>query len=218
MKKLAIVALCAAGALSCFFVYKKAFAQGIQVVDYNEYMAQQKQAAVAQERAVQNLFINFQNSTPVAQTVTLRLANGTTMNTTVPSYNPQKVNLPQGAQVVQFSATAFGWPVVLPVDSDLLGKNLSVSIWPMTYAHAEDAPIGAIILGVEDVLTARSNAPGLQYGQADLVRAGEAVPRSSAPIAAAPTPAPAPAPIMTAPMPAAITAPPTFGAIGGLSR
>ncbi len=220
MKKLAVIALCAAGALSCFFVYKKAFAGAFGAVDYSEYMAAQKQAAVVQQRAVQNLFINFQNSTPVAQTVTLRLADGKTMSTTVPPYNPQQVDLAQGAQVVLFAATAFGLPVVLPVDSDLLGKNLKVTIWPMTYAHAENAPVGAIILDVEDVLTARSKESGLHYGQADLARTGELVPRS-APAIVAPVAAPAPhvaAPITSAPMPAAITAPPTFGAIGGLSR
>jgi hypothetical protein len=177
MKKLAILALCTAGALSCFFVYKKAFAEAFGAVNYNDYMAAQKQAAAAQAQAVQNLFINFQNSTAIAQTVAFRLADGKTMVATVPPYNSSKVNLPQGGQVVLFAAKPFDWPVSIPVDADLFGKNLQVTLWPMTYAHSEGAWDGAIILGVEDVIAARNNTPGLNYGQADLVRKGEMVPR-----------------------------------------
>jgi hypothetical protein len=177
MKKLAIIALCTAGALSCFFVYKKAFAEPFGAVNFNDYMAAQKQAVVAQQQAVQNLFINFQNSTSGAQTVAFRLADGKTMVTTVPPYNSSKVNLPQGAQVVLFAAKPADWPVSIPVDADLLGKNLKVTLWPMNYARTENAPDEAIILGVEDVMTARNETPGLKYGQADLVRKGEAAPR-----------------------------------------
>jgi hypothetical protein len=195
MKKLAILALCTAGALSCFFVYKKAFAEAFGAVNYNDYMAAQRQAAAAQAQAVQNLVVEFQNSTGIEQTIALRLSDGKVMITKVPAYQVQHLSLPQGAQVVLFAAKPFDWPVSLPVDSDLLNKNIKVTLWPMNYAHAEGAWDGAMILDVS-----QSVAP-------------VAAPRS-APIVAAPVAAPAS--IISAPMPAAKAATPKFGALGGI--
>jgi hypothetical protein len=117
MKKIALVALCAAGALSLFFTYRKVYAVVIE-------------ATLAPRPAT----ITIVNQTPDAQIITLMLKNGTTATGKVAAN--QTTTMQSADQIVQIQSQKdvgtqriFVTPQAIEVDDFLKFRSLTATIF-----------------------------------------------------------------------------------------